>query len=72
MKWREEGQWLAVSDCGYRVAKFVVGKEKIYRASIRGEFIGEPKGSFDECKQICENNLQIMGNQQGEENGNYA
>lgn len=68
MKWREENSWLAISDSGYRVARFVVGDKSIYRASIRGEFIGEPKGSFEECKQICENNLQIMGNQQGEGN----
>ena len=69
MKWREENTCLAISDQGYRVARFKVGDQVIYRASIRGEFIGEPKGSFEECKQICENNLQIMGNQQGEENG---
>ena len=34
MKWREEGQWLAVSDKGYKVAKFIVGSQTIYRASI--------------------------------------
>ncbi len=67
MKWREEGQWLAVSDKAYKVAKFIVGSQTIYRASIRGEFIGEPKGTFNEAREICENNLAIMGEQQGEE-----
>ncbi len=67
MKWREEGQWLAVSDKTYKVAKFIVGGQTIYRASIRGEFIGEPKETFNEAREICENNLAIMGEQRGEE-----
>lgn len=67
MKWREEGQWLAVSDKSYKVAKFIVGSQTIYRASIRGEFIGEPKETFSEAREIFENNLAIMGEQQGEE-----
>ncbi len=67
MKWREEGQWLAISDKGYKVAKFIVGSQTIYRASIRGEFIGQPKETFNEALEICENNLAIMGEQQGEE-----
>lgn len=67
MKWREEGQWLAISDKGYRVAKFIVGSETIYRASIRGEFIGEPKSTFNEAHSICDNHLAIMGSDPGEE-----
>ncbi|WP_462383345.1 hypothetical protein [Pseudomonas sp. Marseille-QA0892] len=61
MKWREETRWLAVSDMGYKVARFVVGDESQYRASIRGEFIGEVVQSFAEAKAICERHLQIMG-----------
>ncbi len=67
MKWREEGQWLAISDKGYRVAKFMVGSKTIYRASIRGEFIGETKETFNEAREICENHLAIMGENRGEE-----
>lgn len=63
MKWRESTPWLAVSDAGYKVAKFVDDGQAIYRASARGEFIGSPKSSFDECRQVCENHYQIMGDQ---------
>lgn len=61
MKWRELTPHVAISDSGYKVAKFADGDDAIYRASIGGEFIGEPKSSFDECREICDNNYQIMG-----------
>lgn len=61
MKWRELTPYVAISDNGYKVAKFTIERESIYRASVRGEFIGEPKSSFDDCRQVCENNYQIMG-----------
>ncbi|WP_462382261.1 hypothetical protein [Pseudomonas sp. Marseille-QA0892] len=61
MKWRQENPWLAISDVGYRVAKFVAGAEVMYRASIRGEFIGSVTDTFAEAKAICERHFQIMG-----------
>lgn len=63
MKWREEGPYLAISDKGYKVAKYMDGKWPIYRASIRGEFIGSPQENFKAAQQICENNLAIIGEQ---------
>lgn len=64
MKWQKQSDHLAISDKGYRVAKFVVEWETVYRASIRGEFIGSAQESFDAAKQVCENNLEIMGSDQ--------
>lgn len=63
MKWRELTPYVAISDKGYRVAKFIVGSETIYRASIGGRFIGSTQETFENCRQVCENNYQIMGDQ---------
>ena len=61
MNWREESEILSISDQGYKVARFIVEWEKVYRASFRGQFIGSVKGSQEEARQVCENHWQITG-----------
>ena len=63
MKWAKQGNWLAVSDTlpTYKVAKFIVDGVALYRASVRGEFIGRVCESAKAAQAICENHLAVMG-----------
>jgi hypothetical protein len=61
MKWRKEGQYLAVSDAGYKVAKFIIGDKVVYRPSLSGEFISFPVDDPKEAQAICQRHQQIMG-----------
>lgn len=61
MKWRKEGPYLAISDAGYKVAKFLIGDRALYRPSIKGEFISLPVDNPKEAQAICERNYQITG-----------
>lgn len=61
MKWRKESEHLAISDAGYKVAKFKVEWDTVYRASFRGQFIGPVKDDPKEAQQVCENHWQITG-----------
>lgn len=61
MKWRKEGPYLAVSDAGYKVAKFLIGDRALYRPSLSGQFISQPVEDPKEAQAICERNYQITG-----------
>lgn len=61
MKWRKEGPYLAISDAGYKVAKFLSGDKVQYRPSIKGEFISYPVDNPKEAQAICERHHKIMG-----------
>lgn len=63
MRWAKQSEYLAVSDSSpvYRVAKFRVDSELLYRASVRGEFIGRVCDDPKEAQAICERHLMIMG-----------
>lgn len=61
MKWKKEGPYLAISDAGYRVARFVTGDKVVYRPSIKTEFISYPVADPKEAQAICERHQQIMG-----------
>ena len=61
MNWRDESGILSISDEGYKVARFIVEWEKVYRASFRGQFIGQVKDDPREARQVCENHWQITG-----------
>ena len=63
MKWAKQGSWVAVSDTlpAYKVAKFIVDGAPLYRASVRGEFIGRVCESAKAAQAICENHLAVMG-----------
>jgi hypothetical protein len=61
VKWRKESENLAISDAGYKVAKFKVEWDTAYRASFRGQFIGQVKDGPQEARQVCENHWQITG-----------
>ena len=63
MKWCKRSDYTATSDSNppYKVTKFIVGDQAKYRASVRGEFIGRVCDEAKEAQAICENHLQIMG-----------
>ena len=63
MKWAKQGSWVAVSDSmpPYKVAKSIVDGVALYRASVRGEFIGRVCESAKAAQAICENHLAVMG-----------
>jgi len=61
MNWRNESKIISISGEGYKVARFIVGREKVYRASFRGQFIGPVKDDHQEARQVCENHWQITG-----------
>lgn len=61
MKWKKEGPYLAVSDTGHKVAKYVSGDQVQYRPSFSGEFISYPVSDPKEAQAICERHYQITG-----------
>lgn len=63
MKWRSEGQYLALSNTvpAYKVCKVFIGAEVEYRPSFSGEFISGFVTSFDDAKAVCERHHEIMG-----------
>jgi hypothetical protein len=61
MNWRDESEILSISGEGYKVARFIVEWEKVYRASFRGQFIGQVKDDHQGARQVCENHWQITG-----------
>ncbi len=61
MKWKKgrdrDGkiqERVAVSDDGYTVARFTVGDQELYRASVKGEFICWPTHDPKEAQRACE------------------
>jgi hypothetical protein len=63
MKWAMHSEYVAYSDSrpSYRVARYVVDGVSLYRASVRGEFIGRVCDAVKEAQAICERHLLIMG-----------
>lgn len=61
VNWREEPEILSISGEGYKVAKFKVEWDTVYRASFRGQFIGQVKDDPQEARDVCENHWQITG-----------
>ena len=55
-----------VGEHGYKVAKFITEGHAVYRACRGGNFIGSPQESFEDAAAVCENNLAIMGELEGE------
>lgn len=66
MNWARASAYLMAGEHGYKVAKFVIDGQAVYRASRGGSFIGSPQDSFDDAAAVCENNLAIMGELEGE------
>lgn len=68
MKWAKakdkDGKILdrvAVSDIGYKVAKFTIGGQDLYRASLQGEFLHSPVTDPREAQEVCERHFLITG-----------
>ena len=54
MKWKRINPWLATSDCGYSIAKYLDGSEEVFRASFKGRFISPATTKelvVEACKQ---------------------
>lgn len=53
MRWRKEGPYLAISDTGYKVARYRVNGVDFYRPSLHGSFIcaplTDPRAANAEC-----------------------
>ena len=52
---------VAVSDEGYKVAKFTIGGHDLYRASLQGEFLHFPVTDPKEAQAVCERHYAITG-----------
>ena len=50
-----------LSDAGYKVARFTIDGQDLYRASLRGEFLGLPTPDAAEAAAICERHHLLMG-----------
>lgn len=63
MKWAKQSAYVALSNTlpAFKVAKFVIDGAAKYRASVRGEFIGQVCDSPKAAQTICENHLAIVG-----------
>lgn len=61
MKWKKTGKWCAHSNTtpAYTVAKFMVEHDERYRASFKGEQIGQIVSSARDAQRICENHMLI-------------
>ena len=67
MNWSRASNWLMLGEHGYKVAKFLVGDQAQYRASLSGRFLGQVQESADDACQVCESHFQIMGEEFVEE-----
>lgn len=63
LEWERKGErnWKSVSIPQYTIGAFKIENEIIYRASLRGRFIGAITSCPDTAKQICQNNFIIQG-----------
>lgn len=61
MNWSRTSDYLMVGEHGYKVAKFKAEWETLYRASFRGQFIGQVKDCAKDAQQVCENHWAISG-----------
>lgn len=61
MKWAKRGELLAVSNTmpEYRVAKFYIVGQEVFRASFKGEFLGRMTEDPKEAQAICERHHTI-------------
>ena len=67
--WTQQNPYLATSDNGYRVGKFIIEAQAWYRPSKDGRFIGKPVSTFAEARRVCaEHHKNHQGNQQGQPN----
>ena len=67
MNWSRASAYLMTGEHGYKVAKFLVGDQAQYRASLGGRFLGQVQESADDACQVCESHFQIMGAEESEE-----
>ena len=63
LQWERKGDynWKSVSVPQYTIGAFKIGNNIIYRASMRGGFIGTTTTCPDKARQICQNNFIIQG-----------
>lgn len=61
MKWERAGANVEVSNTSpaYKIARFMQGDTKLFRASFKGEFIGGVHKRAAEAKSLCENHNMI-------------
>lgn len=58
MRWRKEGPYLAVSDAGYKVGRYVIAGTSYYRPSVQGSFISAPVTDPKEAQAVCERHFK--------------
>lgn len=61
MNWSRKSAYVMTGEHGYAVAKFQLGDQARYRASLGGKFLGAVQDSFEQAAQVCENHLAIVG-----------
>ena len=61
MKWERSGSELEISDTDppYKVARFKIESVRLFRASFKGAFLGDPVSKASEARAICERHNQI-------------
>jgi len=52
---------VAISDAGYKVARFTIAGQDQYRASLSGEFLHFPVTDPKEAQAVCERHYMITG-----------
>jgi len=67
MNWSRSSAYLMAGEHGYKVAKFLVGDQSQYRASLGGRFLGQVQESAEDACQVCESHFQIMGEEIADE-----
>lgn len=61
MRWRKEGPYLAISDQGYKVGRYVVSGVDYYRPSLHGSFISAPLSDPKAAQAECERHSRQVG-----------
>ncbi len=62
MRWRKDGPHLAVSNEGYKVARYMVGANAVYRPSLHGSFICAPLADPKDAQAECERHFKASQN----------
>lgn len=58
MRWRKEGPYLALSDEGYKVARYRIAGVDHYRPSLQGSFISAPVSDPKEAQAACDQHFK--------------
>ncbi len=60
MIWKRLSNYHLVGDLGYKIARFKVSDNTLYRPSYQGSLFGNPFTNLDDAKQACDDHAASL------------